>query len=437
MTALLRLATFAVPLSGNKGSASMVLGLRDAFTAAGVPAHFRIFSYYFRRDARLAESLELENVSVHPGHPKEILFGLLPWLLLGKILPGAVPRRWREHLQALAECDAVLLIGGTTFADSMLYKVPWNVLAALPGYLLGKPTLFLSQTFGPLRHPLNRWLARWTLSRAAAVHGRGRTSGEWLERCGLGRGEHRPDLSFSLAIPPFEEIAQRVPAVRRLQDEVFARGIPAVGVAPNSIVEAKAQRAGLDYVEFLAGAIRTIRARGFQPVLIPHCYLDSASRRHNNDRGLCAAVLERLGADDACFYLDADLTAAELRSAISRLHLLVSSRFHSMISALATGVPPLTYGWGGHKYLEVLARFEVSELYADAGALDLADFALRLEQVHAEREELAARIRGHLARVQSECALVPAEIASTVADVRARRGVHPSGLPRLGAEVRR
>ncbi|MDH3198554.1 MAG: polysaccharide pyruvyl transferase family protein [Candidatus Krumholzibacteria bacterium] len=405
------MATFAVPLSGNKGSASMFLGLRDGFAAAGVDAHFHVFSYYPKRDARIAA--ELGNVTVHPGHPKDIVV-LLGMMVVSAILPFAVPGKWKRAIAALRGCDVVLMIGGTTFADSMLYKVPWNLLAALPGYWLRRPSVFLSQTIGPLRNGLNRALARWTLRRAVAVHGRGRQSESWARGLGIEACAYRPDLSFNMRTPSFDEVADRHDVVGRLREKMRATDRACVGVAPNSIVYTKAAKVGKDYIGFMAGVVRTVFEQGHLPVLIPHSYREDVSKIHNNDRSICRAIIDRLSPEVDLFYVDADLGAAELRAIIGHLHLLVASRFHSMISALATGVPPITYGWGHHKYTEVLDEFGATELYASFKDLDEADFAPKLQAVHARRAELSQRIREAHRTVAEESGGLPHAIVDVL-----------------------
>jgi len=408
----LRLATFAVPLSGNKGSASMFLGLRDAFAAAEIDARFAVFSYYPKRDTAIASNMD--NVSIHPGHPKDIAFKLLPMIVLGRVFPFLVPAKWRRHIETLRECDAVLMIGGTTFEDSMLFKVPWNVLAALPGYLLRRPTVFLSQTMGPLKSRLNRCAARWTLKRAVAVHGRGRHSERWIRSIGITHCAYRPDLSFAMFTPDFEKIAAENEHLRDFQNAVERSGRSPVGVAPNSIVYAKAKKIGKDYVAFLAGVVETVYQQGHLPILIPHSYLEDMSTLHNNDRSLCRAVIERLPDGVEYFYLDADLSAGYLRSMVGRFHLLVASRFHSMISSLSMGVPPITYGWGNHKYIEVLEEFGVPELYDSFQALDVGEFSEKLQRVYGRREELAERIRAAHVEVKRQSGMIPQTILELI-----------------------
>jgi polysaccharide pyruvyl transferase WcaK-like protein len=375
----------------------MLLGLRDAFAAAQVDVQFEVFSYYPARDEKVAENYD--NLSVRPGHPKDILFRLLPTLLLPRFARRFLPQRWRAAADALHQCDGVLLIGGTTFADSMLYKVPWNVLAALPGYWLRKPTLFLSQTLGPCRHWFNRAAARWTLRRAAEVHGRGRRSAACARSLGISRCAFQPDLSFAMKVPEFAELADNIDALDRVRQTMRETGRRAVGVAPNTIVLQKARRTGKDYVQFLATVVTSIHQLGYLPVIIPHSYGTEEKTLHNNDRALCRELLKHFPPEVAYHYVDFDLTAAELRSLIGRLDLLVASRFHSMISALATGVPPLTFGWGHHKYREVLAEFDAEELYVAYDRLDERAVVSQLQRALDNRDQLSQRIRHHLADV--------------------------------------
>ena len=408
----LRLATFAVPLSGNKGSASMLLGLRDAFAKAGIDARFAVFSYYPERDGNVAG--ELENVTVHPGHPRDIFFKLLPGLLLSTFVRRFVPAVWRGHIQVLRDSDAVLLVGGTTFCDTMLFKVPWNVLAALPAYWLHRPTVFLSQTVGPCRNMLNRLAARWALARALEVHARGRQSAEWCQSVGVSRHCYSPDLSFSLAIPEIGDLEKKVRVLSELRDQREKTGMRAIGVAPNSIVYSEAGKRATDYIMFLVSVVKSIHEENFLPVLIPHSYRQDVDNLHNNDRAVCQQVLQRLGDRVPCFYVDADLNSAELRALIGQLDLLVASRFHSMISALAMGVPPITYGWGEHKCSEVLKEFRVQELYVPVDEMDPESFPSQLHEIIEKREELSLSIKQALIEVRREADQIPAKLLRLV-----------------------
>jgi len=287
--------------------------------------------------------------------------------------------------------------------------VPWNVLAALPGYMLGRPTVFVSQTMGPFNKWLNRIQAKWTLRRAAAVHGRGRPSAENVRQLGI-NAVYRPDLSFPMHVPPIAKVAAESAIVADLLKQRDDLGKQLIGIAPNSIVMNKATTKGMDYVGFLVGVIKEIEQRGYLPVLIPHSFRSDKSKTHNNDRSLCAVVLERLGGACECLYLEQDLSSQQLRSFIGELYILVASRFHSMVSALSMGVPPVTFGWGHQKYSEVLAEFRATELYCSYEQMAIEVFHEKLDYVLANHETISAHIREDLVMVQRAAGALPQEL---------------------------
>lgn len=391
----LRLATFAVPLSGNKGSASMLLGLMDCFKSAGRAVEWEVFSYYPDRDAEIAKSME--GVRVHPGHPRDLLFSVIPAQFLRSfgIRRGG---RTGAAVEALKECDAALIMGGTTFADSMLYKVPWNILAAVPGYLAKRPIFFLSQTIGPFANALNRWSAQATLSRATVVHGRGRTSVDFAKALGLKNVQYEPDLSFGMEVPAFSEIVNEAASMVRFRNAMIESGRQAIGVAPNTIVWERCKKNGFDYPAFLAKAMESIDEAGYLPVLIPHSFRTDSKHHHNNDKHLCDHVLNCISRPLKFVFIDEDLSSRQLRSLIGELHLLVASRFHSMVSALAQQVPPLTFGWGAHKYVEVLSEFASEDLYFSFRELDPEAFpgllADVLSRAATSRQKIEKRLPG-------------------------------------------
>mgnify|MGYP006268436997 FL=1 len=401
----LRLCTFAVPLSGNKGSASMALGLMDNFRKEGVSAEFLVFSYYPQRDRLIAEGLE--GVEVFPGHPKDLFLKILPAVLVHKVgipLPrGAISRA----VLGLADADGVLLMGGTTFTDSMLYKVPWNVLAAIPALFLRKPVVFLSQTLGPFARALNRLSARWTLRKAREVHGRGRKSVEEVNSLGLSNVRYEPDLSFPMMVPafaPHEMGRDRFELLGRLLED--ARGIP-IGVAPNSILLKKCKAIGLDYTGLIEKIIRILWELQCQPILIAHSFRPGTSQQHNNDHHICRELMERLQGEVGLRYAEADLNPRELRSFIGQMELLIACRFHSMVSALSQGIPPLTFGWGGQKYIEVLDEFGLESLYHSFHELKNLDLRRVIEQSLEQRHQTKESISCHLPQVIAHAGKLP------------------------------
>lgn len=414
MSAELKLVTFAVPVSGNKGSASMFLGLRQAFLDSQWNVAWSVFSYYPSVDKQLVADREWKDVSICRGHPKDLAFKLVPALCLYRLGLRRLPARIKGEVETLLSADAVLLIGGTTFSDFMLYKTPWNALAALPALVAGRPVLKLSQTLGPFKRTLNRILAKIVCRKLVAIHARGRRSAQFARDIGVKRISYQPDLSFSLKVPNLQELGERDGRIGNVFNEVTEFRQKAVAIAPNTIVLQKLGKQRDRYFEFLVNAVQGIEQLNCVPVLLPHSYRSETTSFHNNDRLLCAEVMKRLPRDTRCYFIDADLEAGELRAVIGECQLLVASRFHSMISALAMGVPPLTYGWGGHKYTEVLEEFGVPELYYPYTKIDPEQVGGQISSALARRPLLVDKILAARKGIVSQAGEIPEIITGTI-----------------------
>jgi polysaccharide pyruvyl transferase WcaK-like protein len=376
----------------------MLLGLLDILKREGHDVDALVYSYYPQRDAELAALLP--GVSVRKGHPRDLAV-LIPLLILNRLFGFALPNFLRAPYRELAERDVICLLGGTTFADSMLYKVPWNLLAALPALLVARPFVFLSQTLGPFRRRLNVWPARWVLSRATAVHGRGHRSVELVESLGVKGARYWPDLSFGMDLGEAAHAPRLRPWLEKL--DTFGAGASdrLVGLTPNTIVESKMREAGMNYAALMAATVVELDARGYRPVLVPHSYQAGAKRGHNNDVHLCREIIRLLPADTKHLFIDEDLSSQELRLLIGRFRFLIASRFHSMISALAMGVPPITLGWGDQKYIEVLEAFGVPELYLDYTEGELNGLRQKIDWLEKNREAITMRMKEGLREAES------------------------------------
>ena len=60
------------------------------------------------------------------------------------------------------------------------------------------------------------------------------------------------------------------------------------------------------------------------------------------------------------YWIDFDVNTEWIRNMIQEADVLVTSRFHAMISGLALKIPTIVIGWG-HKYMETMAYFDMKE----------------------------------------------------------------------------
>ena len=119
-----------------------------------------------------------------------------------------------------------------------------------------------------------------------------------------------------------------------------------------------------------------------------------------NDGPVCREVAAACGDSSGVIGLDFDLTAGELRHLVAMSAVMVTSRFHAMISGLATCTPTVVVGWS-HKYKEVLDDFGLSEFGLDSQSLrDSEGLARVVAAVLAKREVIALQIAAALPAVQ-------------------------------------
>jgi colanic acid/amylovoran biosynthesis protein len=409
--------TYAViggTLWGNRGAEAMVVTTIGRVRDRDPDASFALFSYLPDRDAALAAGSDLEVVDASP---KAVALVHLP-VALACWLVGLVGLRVPDRLlpapvRTLRRSRALFDVTGISFHDGRLAVVAYNLLCLLPALLLGTPVVRLSQAMGPFRHPLNRWPARWVTARSFHTYARGRLTAELVQ--GLGVPEERWSVAADVAFAyrPTDSITSenedRVVAVAARLDEVRAGGAQVVALVPSSLVLKRSLASGSDHVGQLHALVRDLQARGRHVLLLPNATSAGLDTLRNNDLAVIDALVERIatrpdGVEVARMTaVDFDLNTAAIRSLIGRCELVITSRFHAMVAALALGVPTLVLGWS-HKYEEVLEMFGVG---ADAVDFTRAEALLPmvdrlLAEVDATRERILAALPGVLASAEAQ-----------------------------------
>jgi colanic acid/amylovoran biosynthesis protein len=254
--------------------------------------------------------------------------------------------------------DGVLDVSGFLFTDS------WGVLGVNAAknargwvdYCLARrrPYVFLPQAWGPFSDPAFAESIRGICRGAAAVYARDTVSrGYLVELLGQtnARIELAPDIAFRFQGGPLDE------GSRLLESHGLKTGAnPIVGISPNMRVYERVPgtELGNAYIRMMVDTARMcISELGASVVLVPH-EIQPGAASPRDDRFLCRMIAQALGADQPVAALCGEYTAETLKAVIGNLDLLVGSRFHSLVFALASGVPCVAAGWS-HKYPELLA----------------------------------------------------------------------------------
>ncbi len=391
----MKVAVIGSALSGNKGAAAMLESSVQQLVARDEHTKFVLLSMYPDSDAQQNPYRQLRVLDASPLRLGVVINGAA---LLHRLLPplrGPIERAVPE-VAALAGADVLLDQGGITFVDGRGKFLIYNVASILPALFLRTPVVKCAQAMGPFNEPLNRRAARLLLPKMAAIVSRGAVTHQHLVDLGLTNIEAGADLAFTLEVSEHDKTraAGAVPA------GFFDDG-DVVGVSPSVVLAKAAEKRGEDYVAEVVRLIDHITEDLGRPVLlVAHSARGNTSKTHNNDLPLCREVVARVASPQRVAFPDEELGSQTLRALIGSCDVFVASRFHAMVSSLATGTPTLVIGWS-HKYREVLEMFDLADWAMAHDAANEAAVFSRLEDLISQRVDVRATLAEHLPDVRT------------------------------------
>ena len=390
-----RIAIIGAALSANKGAAAMVESVMARLPNEMGDCHFDILTTYPDADAsRIPAGADAAVVGLQPLRLALVEFPIACLALVARTL--RIPLFWvrSRGCRSMLDSSVVVDVAGISFADGRGFAiVVYNALMTGVPLLLGVPTVKAAQALGPFQSIPNKWLAALVLRRVKTVCARGARTREHLDSLGGVNAVDVADLAFSL-----DEAAGLPSAVSTALGSIDSNFIV---VMPSAVVKGIFESTGGNYVSAMASLVMEIRSKtGRSVVIAPHSYRAGLPEGRMNDGPVCREVAEACVSDSQVLGLDSDLTAGELRHLVALGSVLVTSRFHAMISGLATSTPTVVVGWS-HKYKEVLDDFGLSSLGLDSSALnnpsEIADVVAR---VLSTRDELSQQITAALPAVK-------------------------------------
>ena len=357
--------------------------------------HFDILTTYPDADAsRVPAGADAAVVGLQPLRLALVEFPIACLALVARTL--RIPLFWvrSRGCRSMLDSSVVVDVAGISFADGRGFAiVVYNALMTGVPLLLGVPTVKAAQALGPFQSIPNKWLAALVLRRVKTVCARGARTREHLDSLGGVNAVDVADLAFSL-----DEAAGLPSAVSTALGSIDSNFIV---VMPSAVVKGIFESTGGNYVSAMVSLVTEIRSKtGRSVVIAPHSYRAGLPEGRMNDGPVCREVAEACAGDSQVLGLDSDLTAGELRHLVALGSVLVTSRFHAMISGLATSTPTVVVGWS-HKYKEVLDDFGLSSLGLDSSALNNpSEIADVVGRVLSTRDELSQQITAALPAVK-------------------------------------
>jgi len=395
---------------GNRGAESMLVTVIGQFRASFPDASFNVFSYYPAKDRELVQDNGITILSSKPlSLATRHFMGALIGALCKKTGVGLPKGEFFKIARALAGSDMLLDIGGITFSDGREKYLPFNILSIWPAMLLGVPVFKLAQAVGPFKDPLNRFLAKVFLFRCAQIFARGEKTAEFLRQFNfpMEKTDTVADIAFFYD-PQYSlstENEARVSSLIQRLEAAKKQGGKIILFSPSILVENESIKQGLDYAGRFLDAVRALGPKGYHYVFMPNATREGSDKAHNNDlltlarmknEWEVAQIEEGLVAE--ADWVDYDINTASIRRIISQADVLVTSRYHAMISGLAIEIPTIVIGWG-HKYRETMAYFGLEEYSLDFGN-GQHDLAGMISQVLQDPKEIKGKIHKNLPHVR-------------------------------------
>ena len=389
-----RVAIVGAALSANKGAAAMLETVMARLPERIGPCEFSVLTTYPEADApKLPHGVNARVVGYEPVHMAVVE---LPVAVLTCVLRTLhLPTRWirARACRAILDADAVVDVAGISFADGRGKPILfYNALMTGIPLLVGTPTVKAAQALGPFDSTLNRFLARIVLPRLSGICARGARTRDFLDSLHLANVTDVADLAFGL--DEATELPEHVQSLIELCGDY-------VIVMPSSVVRRIVERDGGNYVALMTELVREVRtSTNLSVVIAPHSYRVGKPEDRMNDGPVCREVAAACSDDSRVVGIDADLSAGELRKLIAGSSAMVTSRFHAMVSGLATCTPTVVLGWS-HKYREVLSDFGMVDCGYDANQLLHPDVLVdKVTWMIDHREEVVHQLRGALPEVR-------------------------------------
>jgi polysaccharide pyruvyl transferase WcaK-like protein len=349
------------------------------------------------------------NILFYDSRPKALIIYTIEALLFWGAKKCRVSIKLPGALSALSRANVLLDIGGITFSDGRLIFLPYNILTIWPAMLLGTPVIKLSQAAGSFKNPVIRLLAKTFLSKCRIIFGRGEKTCSYLEQqLGLQKTQfslatdiaflYKPEYSLSseneLAV---HQLSEKLTVIRRQDNRV-------ISFAPSELVLQKSNSRKINYTQVLLSMVKRIDTPNTYYIVFPNASRERSKKTRNNDIHAVAAMRTqaRLSLSHPLYkrfiWIEYDINSRGIREIARLSDVLITSRFHAMVSGLSLCVPTLVIGWG-HKYLEAMKAFDLERFVVDYKEKS-QDLTALLKELLDKNAEIHARMEANLPSVQ-------------------------------------
>lgn len=382
---------------GNRGAEAMLMTVCHEIWKNDPETVFNVYSIYPAQDKKLVSEPRLNFYSGTPLRVALLHFPLALIAFFFSRLRIKIPLP--RDLNRMRQSEALLDIGGITFADGRAFQLLYNVLSIWPAMLLGVPVIKLSQAMGPFETKINLKASEHFLPKCKQIFSRGEITSSFLDH-------YFPELPYAesddiafLYDPTYSLSSENENKVEDLEKILLGKkqaGKTIIALVPSILVLKKSTKKDINYPGILLNLVLSNIDENVHYVVLPNGTRDGSTSTMNNDILAVKAIWEYFSKEltevqlSKISWVDHDINTRGVRELIGCCSALVTSRFHAMIAGLALCVPTMVIGWS-HKYRETLKRFGVEQY-----AIDFQNETLNILRLYSEFMEKTEEIRKKL-----------------------------------------
>lgn len=248
------------------------------------------------------------------------------------------------------DTEIVIDVSGDSFSDEFLGRLNapigsmqtlFNVSSAC---LMGKPFLFYSQSIGPFKTKLTKWLAKLALMRANLVIPREELTVNYLRLIGLNIPLYMfPDCAFVLKAATRE----RINAIK-IKEGINQLDHPIIGISISQHIDKLFSSGNPNshnhYVAVMAKVLDYVMERiKASIILVPHVTIPNPGSY--DDRFVAQKVYHRTRNKPRIRIINGEYGPQELKGIIGLCDIFLGARMHACISALSMHVPTIAISY--------------------------------------------------------------------------------------------
>lgn len=322
--------------------------------------------------------------------------------VLNKIGSKFLNSRQKETLKTYESMDFLVIKGGG-FLHSYarltdLYYLYYHLFDIMLAKSLKKKVLIMPNSFGPYKGKLERKIVRRVLSQCDLIFAREEKSQKYLSKLLVNKEVNlSPDLGFY--IRDYTE-GRELSSLYNVKKKKVAITMRPYRFPENEDPELKYQRYINEMFQFICFLIE----KDFYPVLTAHTLGPSA---HENDILALKEVINKLNeqsvsSEKYAYIENPEMNCYDLTKFYEQMDYIVGTRFHSIIFAMSSMIPPIAIAYSGNKAQGIMKDAKLSEYVIEIGHIEDREIIDKFESLVNDSSNVKEKLKTYLKLCQKE-----------------------------------